>query len=126
MRTAFNRTNTTVFLDGTLTKYNFSGLLENVQDLIKMRRGEIIIDCTHLKLIDSLGLGTLIGLAENASRHGIKLYLIGLQHATVAADATNELKEHVIDKLDISNKVKQAANSGSDTPATSTPIRKRI
>lgn len=128
MKTTFNKTNTTVFLEGALTKYNFSKLLENVQELIKMRECEIILDCMHLKTIDSLGLGTLISLAESAHKRGIKLYLIGLHNTVISNDTTTELKEYVANALDISNKVKKATGSlvGVAAFAPKTPAIKRV
>ncbi len=115
MRTTFNRYNTTVFLEGALTKYNFSRLLENVQELIKMRNCEIILDCLQLRSIDSLGLGTIVSLAESARRNGIHLYLIGLDNANIANDTTLQLKDYVSNLLDISNKVNSTANTSFTT-----------
>lgn len=120
MRTTFNKTNTTIFLEGSLTRYNFSKFLETVQGIIKLRKCEIIVNCQDLQTIDSLGLGTIMSLAKSADKQGIDLYLIGLKGAIAASDTTNEIKEYVASVLDISNKVK-APNNAKIGAATFAP-----
>ena len=65
-------------LDGALDAYSFPQLETVLQDLRDNDRSRVILDCTKLRYISSVGLGALIGFARRARENNGDLKLINL------------------------------------------------
>jgi len=70
---------TTIRCHGRLTSESAAKLKEFVQPLIDAGGHHIVIDCSDLQLVDSSGLGTLVGLKVSAINKGlVHLELVNL------------------------------------------------
>jgi anti-sigma B factor antagonist len=65
-------------LEGSLDAYSFPQLEVVLQELQENERSRVILDCTKLEYISSVGLGALIGFARRARENNGDLKLINL------------------------------------------------
>ncbi|MFT5121942.1 MAG: anti-sigma B factor antagonist [Kiritimatiellia bacterium] len=67
-----------VFLSGSLDAYSFPKLEDALQSLVDQQRTRVILDCSNLEYISSVGLGALIGFARRARENNGDLKLVNL------------------------------------------------
>jgi len=69
----------TLRIEGELDAVTFRDLRPSVESLVAERHARVVVDVSGLRLIDSLGVGTLVFLYKQAKQYGGAVTVQGLR-----------------------------------------------
>lgn len=71
--------NTQIILSGEIDIYTSQSFKNELNEVVKSTRGDILIDCKELTYIDSTGLGILVGALKEIRKEDNNIHICNLK-----------------------------------------------
>lgn len=71
--------NTQIILSGEIDIYTSQSFKNELNEVVKSTKGDILIDCKELSYIDSTGLGILVGALKEIRKEDNNIYICNLK-----------------------------------------------